>query len=107
MEELVFFNGEKILTDSLTVSKAFDMEHEEVLKDIDRKIHKLSELGEDEFSRFNFNKTGTKYNLTEDGLILFTLSYDMNVKNRFIEAFKRIRNKLPSNFKESGNKLFD
>ncbi|MBY7115166.1 Rha family transcriptional regulator [Bacillus sp. 17RED48] len=100
VSEFVFAEGNKVVTDSLTVSKMFDKNHDDVLKD----IRKQAEYAGVEFSLGNFSEstyTNTrgriypKYNLTEEAFTLVVFSYNtkeaVQTKIKFIQEFKRMK----------------
>jgi len=123
MNQLVFFENNRVVTDSLTVAEAFGKEHKHVVRDIEVQISKLHEAKEHEFVKSNFgleifkaknNKEAKKYLLTEEAFTLVAMSYTtpeaMKMKVRFIEEFKRMRAelekqkqpfKLPTTYKEA------
>lgn len=123
MNQLVFIESNRVVTDSLTVAEVFGKRHDHVLRDIEVQIEKLHEAGEHEFSLLNFgestytNERGREYKrflLTEEAFTLVAMSYTtpeaMKMKVRFIEEFKRMRAelekqkqpfKLPTTYKEA------
>lgn len=103
VSEFVFMAGNKVVTDSLTVSKMFDKNHDDVLKD----IRKQAEYAGVEFSLGNFSEstyTNTrgrvypKYDLTEEAFTLVVFSYNtkeaVQTKIKFIQEFKRLKEHL-------------
>jgi Rha family phage regulatory protein len=107
MNQLVFIENNQVVTDSLTVSEVFGKRHDNVIYDIENQIMKLGEADEVEFSLLNFkestykNDRGREYkkiNLTEDAFTLVAMSYvtpeAMKFKVKFIQAFKKMREKL-------------
>lgn len=123
MNQLVFIENNRVVTDSLTVAEVFGKEHKHVVRDIEVQISKLHEAKEHEFVKSNFgleifkaknNKEAKKYLLTEEAFTLVAMSYTtpeaMKMKVRFIEEFKRMRSelekqkqpfKLPTTYKEA------
>lgn len=100
VSEFVFAEGNKVVTDSLTVSKMFDKNHDDVLKD----IRKQAEYAGVEFSLGNFSESTymntrgriyPKYNLTEEAFTLVVFSYNtkeaVQTKIKFIQEFKRMK----------------
>lgn len=101
MSNLVFIENNRVVTDSLTVSEAFNKEHRNVLKDI-------RELGcTADFRRLNFeqssyvnkqNKEMPKYLITEKGFTLLVMGYTgekaMEFKERYIEEFETMKLEL-------------
>lgn len=111
MNQLVFIEKGNAVTDSLTVAGVFGKEHKNVLRDIENQITKLSQAGEGEFNRLNFeriqyfdsrNRTQEKYLLSEDAFALVAMSYTtpeaMKFKVHFIQEFKRIKEQLQKQF---------
>lgn len=56
MEELVFINNDRVVTDSLTVAEIFGKRHDHVMRDIRTQIDKLNEAGEVDFIVPNFGE---------------------------------------------------
>jgi Rha family phage regulatory protein len=107
MNQLVFIENGKAVTDSLTVADVFGKEHKNVIRDIENQIVKLIEAGERGFSLLNFersnytNERGREYEkffLTEEAFTLVAFSYvtpeAMKMKVKFIQEFKRMREHL-------------
>lgn len=116
MDQLVFIENGRPVTDSLKVAEVFGKEHKIVMRDI-------RELGcSEEFGRYNFvlssyvsaqTKELPKYIMTEQGLVLLIMGYTgekaMEYKERYIAEFDRMRAELnngsrlvlPSNYKEA------
>ncbi|MDP5275069.1 Rha family transcriptional regulator, partial [Chengkuizengella axinellae] len=83
MNQLVYIENNRVVTDSLTVAEVFGKRHDHVIRDIKSQIEKLNEVGESEFSLTNFgesdyiNERGKKYSkylLTEDAFTLIAMS---------------------------------
>lgn len=105
MNQLVFIDNNRVVTDSLTVAKVFGKEHKNVIRDIEIQIQKLNDAGEQEWRVLNFEPTQyqhpqnkqfyPKYNLTEEAFTIVAMSYTtpeaMKMKVKFIEEFKRMR----------------
>ena len=101
MNDLVFVENGRLVTESLIVAEVFGKEHKNVLRDIE-------ELGcSAEFSRLNFeqstyvNERGREYPriiMTEQGLVLLVMGYTgdkaMEYKERYIAEFDRMRAEL-------------
>lgn len=107
MNQLVFVENSKVVTDSLTVAEVFGKEHKNVIRDIENQIIKLIEAGERGFSLLNFersnytNERGREYEkfyLTEEAFTLVAFSYvtpeAMKMKVKFIQEFKKMREQL-------------
>lgn len=103
--EFVFMEGNKVVTDSLTISQMFGKRHNHVMRDIEIQIEKLLEAGEQQWGITNFGKTQyqhpqnkqwyDKYNLTEDAFAIVAMSYitpeAMKMKIKFLQEFKRMK----------------
>jgi Rha family phage regulatory protein len=103
MNELVFIENGKAVTDSLTVAEVFGKRHDHVLRDIKNQI----KLAGEEFAAPNFgegvytdknNQHRPKINLSEEAFTLVAMSYNtkeaVQVKVKFIQKFKRMRETL-------------
>lgn len=123
MNQLVFIESNRVVTDSLTVAEVFGKDHRNVVRDIEVQIEKLNEAGEREWGVLNFEQTQyqhpqnkqwyKKYLLTEEAFTIVAMSYTtpeaMKMKVRFIEEFKRMKSelekqqsfKLPKTYKEA------
>ncbi|NBI30925.1 Rha family transcriptional regulator [Chengkuizengella marina] len=111
MNQLVYIENNRPVTDSLTVAKVFGKRHDHVIRDIESQIEKLIEAGEEKFSLPNFGETHyvhpqnkqlyKKYLLTEDAFTLIAMSYTtvevMKMKVKFIEEFKLMKDELQNN----------
>lgn len=105
MNQLVFIENNKVVTDSLTIAEVFNKNHNHVLRDIESQLEKLNEAGEEEWGLSNFGLTQyqhpqnkqhyPKYNLSEDAFTIIAMSYTtpeaMKMKIRFIQEFKKMR----------------
>lgn len=113
MNELVFVDNGRVLTDSLTVAQAFGKRHDHVVRDIENQIEKLIEADEEDWALANFgecdyindsanginkNRKYKKFLLTEEAFTIVAFAYTtpeaMRFKVEFIEAFKKMREKL-------------
>jgi Rha family phage regulatory protein len=103
MNELVFVEKNKVVTDSLTIADVFGKDHKNVLRDISTQI----EYAGEGFARLNFergsykdknNQSRPKYNLTEEAFTLVAMSYNtreaVQMKVKFIQEFKKMRTEL-------------
>ncbi|USK43564.1 Rha family transcriptional regulator [Cytobacillus oceanisediminis] len=110
MNQLVFIENNKAVTDSLTVAEVFGKRHDSVIRDIENQVEKLNQAGEKEFSLHNFvestysNERGRQYrkvNLSEDAFTLVAMSYvtpeAMKMKVKFIQEFKKMREQIENN----------
>lgn len=101
MMELVKFNGDKAVTDSRTLAKAFGKSHQHVLRDID-----ALEIP-DKWRQSNFGlssiaqkmphggvKTTPMYTITRDGFTILAMGYTgakaMKFKLAYIDAFNKM-----------------
>ncbi|HDX9612857.1 TPA: ORF6C domain-containing protein [Bacillus toyonensis] len=105
VSEIVFMEGNEIVTDSLTISQMFGKRHDHVMRDIEIQIEKLLEAGEQQWGITNFGETQyqhsqnkqwyDKYNLTEDAFAIVAMSYitpeAMKMKIKFLQEFKRMK----------------
>lgn len=101
MNELVYVEGNRVLTDSLRVARVFDKGHDKVLRDI-RTLgcsaeFRLANFGESSYR----NEQGREmpcYQLTEQGLMLLAMGYTgpfaMGIKERYIAAFEAMKREL-------------
>lgn len=101
MNQLVFIENGRAVTDSLTVAEVFEKAHDKVLRDI-------RGLGcSDEFRLSNFGESVyvngqgremPKYLITEKGFTLLAMGYTgqkaMEFKERYIAEFDRMRQQL-------------
>lgn len=99
MNQLVFIQNQRVVTDSLTIAEMFEKGHDNVLRDIRKQI----EYAGEEFSLLNFEESNyenrgkqyPKYNLTEEAFALVVFSYNtkeaVQTKIKFIQEFKRMR----------------
>lgn len=107
MNQLVFIENGRAVTDTLIISNMFGKTHDNVIRDTRNQIEKLIEAGEEEFSFLNFEEStytsdrGRNYpkiDMTEDGFVLVAMSYvtpeAMKMKVKFIQEFKRMRERL-------------
>lgn len=111
MNQLVFIEKGRAVTDSLTVAEVFGKENKHVVRDIKNQISKLAEAGEGEFVKSNFglenfiaanNKPAVRYLLSEEAFTIIAMSYvtpeAMKFKVKFIQEFKRIKEQLQRQF---------
>lgn len=108
MNNLVFIDANRVVTDSLMVAEVFRKEHKNVLRDIEAQIENLNEAGEHEWGVLNFEQTQYKHEqnkqwykkflLTEEAFTLVAFAYitpeAMKMKVKFIQEFKRMRDEL-------------
>ena len=108
VEQLVFVENGRPVTDSLTVAREFRKSHDHVIRDIRQQLVKLNDAEESEWGVTNFGETQyqnqqngqwyTKFDLTEEAFAIIAMSYTtpeaMKMKVKFIEEFKRMRLEL-------------
>ncbi|WP_144559579.1 Rha family transcriptional regulator [Shouchella miscanthi] len=103
MNELVFINNHRVVTDSLTVAERFGKTHDKVLRDIRNlecsKEFSLANFGESTYT----NERGReyqKYYISQDGFAFLVMGYTGKDASRFketyINAFNEMRDKLLS-----------
>lgn len=105
MNQLVFIENQKVVTDSLTIAEMFGKDHKNVLRDINTQINYAGI----EFAQLNFepgsyldknNQSRPKFNLTEEAFTLVVFSYNtkeaVQTKIKFIQEFKRMREYIES-----------
>ncbi|WDL97840.1 Rha family transcriptional regulator [Alicyclobacillus sp. ALC3] len=106
MNELVFIQNDRPVTDSLTVATVFGKRHDNVVRDI---AGILAEV-DGEWGVLNFEETHytnpqngqeyRKYVLTEDGFTILAMGYTgheaMQFKVRYIQEFRRMESELKS-----------
>ena len=99
----IFAQGEELKTTSLKIAEAFDKNHKDVLRVIDRIISQASDL----FNQRNFapvdyldskGESRRMYELTKDGFIMVVMSFTgekaMQIKEAYINAFNFMRKQL-------------
>lgn len=105
VSEFVFTEGNKVVTDSLTMAQMFGKEHKNIIRDIEVQLGKLNEANETEWGQLNFEPTQyqhyqnkqwyPKFNLTEDAFAIVAMSYitpdAMKMKIKFLQEFKRMK----------------
>ncbi|WP_242295061.1 Rha family transcriptional regulator [Bacillus cereus group sp. BfR-BA-01381] len=99
VSNLVFVEGNEIVTDSLTIARMFNKRHDNVTADIRTQM----DYAGPEFSLLNFQESNyrnrgkeyLKYNLTEEAFTLVVMSYNtkeaVQMKIKFIQEFKRMK----------------
>ncbi|MGG0663448.1 phage antirepressor KilAC domain-containing protein [Viridibacillus arvi] len=118
MNQIVFIENNRAVTDSLVIAEMFGKRHDNVIRDIENQMNMAGE----EFSLLNFEESNyenrgkqyPKFNLTEEAFTLVVFSYNtreaVQTKIKFIKEFKRMREyteqqqqqpQLPSNYKEA------
>ncbi|MDQ9147369.1 phage regulatory protein/antirepressor Ant [Bacillus velezensis] len=101
MNQLVFIEGDQVVTDSLTVAEVFGKRHDHVLRDIKNldssKEFNLHNFGEVEY-KDNRNRTYKKYLIKRDGLAFLVFGYTgakaALFKEKYISEFNRMENEL-------------
>ncbi|MDP5276557.1 Rha family transcriptional regulator, partial [Chengkuizengella axinellae] len=83
MNQLVYIENNRVVTDSLTVAEVFNKAHDKVLRDIKNQMGKLEEAEEQEFNIANFGvidykdsrgRSQEKILLTEEAFTLIAFS---------------------------------
>ncbi|WP_040932029.1 Rha family transcriptional regulator [Paenibacillus larvae] len=101
MNQLVFIENGKTVTDSLTVAEVFGKEHDKVLRDI-RELDcseefSLANFGESTYTNER-GRTYPKYIITQDGFSFLVMGYTgkeaAKFKEMYIAEFNRMREKL-------------
>ena len=101
MNQLVFIENGKTVTDSLTVAEVFGKEHDKVLRDIREldcsKEFSLANFGESTYTNER-GRTYPKYIITQDGFSFLVMGYTgkeaARFKEMYIAEFNRMREKL-------------
>ncbi|MBD7967713.1 Rha family transcriptional regulator [Paenibacillus gallinarum] len=101
MNNLVFIENGRTVTDSLTVAEVFGKEHKHVLRDI-RYLECSEEFIESNFGLIEYtdprNRTQQKYIITQDGFSFLAMGYTgkeaAQFKEMYINEFKRMREEL-------------
>ncbi|MDA2474382.1 Rha family transcriptional regulator [Bacillus cereus] len=121
VSELVFMEGNQVVTDSLTMAQMFGKEHKNVIRDVEVQIEKLIEANEMEWGQLNFEHTQyqhhqnkqwyPKFNLTEDAFAIVAMSYitpeAMKMKIKFLQEFKRMKEYIQAQQQEVPTDPFD
>lgn len=98
MNQLVFIENDRVVTDSLTVSEAFEKRHDRVLQDI-RELGCSKEFRLHHFVESYYNnqqgRPTPKYFITQDGFTLLAMGYTgkkaMEFKEKYIAEFNRMK----------------
>ncbi|MEV2390444.1 Rha family transcriptional regulator [Paenibacillus larvae] len=101
MNQLVFIENGKTVTDSLTVAEVFGKRHKDVLRDI-RNLECSQEFRERNFAPTTYisgqNKDLPKYIITQDGFSFLVMGYTgkeaARFKEMYIAEFNRMRKQL-------------
>lgn len=101
MNQLVFIDNGKPVTDTLTVAEAFGKEHRRVMQDI-RELACSDEFRVHHFVQSDYingqGRRTPKYLMTEQGFTLLVMGYTgpraMDFKERYIAAFEVMRQEL-------------
>ncbi|MDQ8054923.1 phage regulatory protein/antirepressor Ant [Bacillus velezensis] len=101
MNQLVFIEGNQVVTDSLTVAKVFGKRHDTVLRDI-RNLDSSKEFNLHNFAEVDYqddrNRTYKKYLIKRDGLTFLVFGYTgakaALFKEKYIAEFNRMENEL-------------
>lgn len=103
MNQLVFIDNGKTVTDSLTVAEVFGKEHKRVMQDI-RELECSEEFNQHNFVlisyRDSMNREKPKYLITQDGFSFLVMGYTgkeaARFKEMYIKEFNRMRDKVNS-----------
>lgn len=102
MNQLVFIENGRALTDSLTIAETFGKEHKHVLRDI-RELECSNEFAQSNFGQTPYvhpqnGQTYEKYLITQDGFAFLVMGYTgkeaARFKEMYINEFNRMRNEL-------------
>jgi Rha family phage regulatory protein len=101
MNQLVFIENNRVVTDSLTVAEAFRKEHARVLRDV-RELKCSSEFRVGNFAESYYNnaqgRPTPKYLITQDGFTLLVMGYTgqkaMEFKEKYIKEFRKMESQL-------------
>lgn len=101
MSQLVFIEGNQVVTDSLTVAEVFGKRHDTVLRDI-RNLDSSKEFNLHNFAEVDYqddrNRTYKKYLIKRDGLTFLVFGYTgakaAIFKEKYIAEFNRMENEL-------------
>ncbi len=104
MNQLVYIENNKPVTDSLRVAETFRKNHKDVLRDI-RNLGCSTEFNERNFAPISYtdgrNRPQTKYLITHDGFTMLVMGYTgssaMQFKEMYIAEFNRMAAKLNGN----------
>lgn len=114
MNQLVFIENNRVLTDSLTVAETFEKRHADVLRDI-KNLGASEEFNQRNFALVDYKdrkgETRPKYLITQDGFTLLVMGYTgkkaMQFKEAYINEFRKMeaelrsQKKLPTTFAEA------
>ncbi|NWL87592.1 hypothetical protein DMN77_08240 [Paenibacillus sp. 79R4] len=101
MNQLVFIENGKTVTDSLTVAEVFGKEHKHVLRDI-RELECSDDFAQSNFGLSSYQdrsgRTLSKYVITQDGFSFLVMGYTgkeaARFKEMYINAFNKMRDQL-------------
>ncbi|MFE9945425.1 Rha family transcriptional regulator [Bacillus velezensis] len=101
MSQLVFIEGNQVVTDSLMVAEVFGKRHDTVLRDI-RNLDSSKEFNLHNFAEVDYqddrNRTYKKYLIKRDGLTFLVFGYTgakaAIFKEKYIAEFNRMENEL-------------
>src|SRR5690625_1222956 len=104
MNDLVFVQNKKVVTDSLTVAEDFNKRHDRVLQDI-RNLNCSKEFSLHHFVESTYdNSVGREYPkffMTEQGFSLLAMGYTgkeaMKFKEMYIDQFHKMRERMNNN----------
>ncbi|PGW31268.1 hypothetical protein COE04_26325 [Bacillus cereus] len=115
VSEFVFMEGNKVVTDSLTISQMFGKRHDNVIADIRSQMEYAGEgFSLLNFQESNYENRGKKYpkiDLTEEAFTLVVFGYNtkeaVQLKIKFIQEFKRMKDFIQNQQSQIPNNPFD
>lgn len=102
-ENFIFASSDDLRTNSLKIAEAFEKQHKDVLRVIDRIISQVSDsFGQRNFAPSSYineqSKEQRMFELTKDGFIMVVMSFTgekaMQIKEAYINAFNLMHAKL-------------
>lgn len=102
-ENFIFASNDDLRTNSLNIAKAFEKQHKDVLRVIDRIISQVSDsFGQRNFTPSSYineqSKEQRMFELTKDGFMILVMSFTgipaMQIKEAYINAFNLMHAKL-------------
>lgn len=112
MNQLVFIENNRPVTDSLTVAETFGKQHKDVLRDI-RSLECSEDFRERNFAPSSYrseqNKELPKYIITQDGFAFLVMGYTgkeaARFKEMYINEFNRMHEQLADPFANLSTEL--
>lgn len=108
MNQLVFIENDRVVTDSLNVARVFEKEHPKVKRDI-RELECSTEFNTANFGCIEYRdsrgRQQEKFIITQDGFSFLVMGYTGKqaaiFKERYISEFNRMKNELQERSKPS------